>query len=166
MCRLRAAPLELDNLWAWASAICECPFWYRSSNTNFPKSEYLIWIRLNISKNSRLLITRTLEGNRKKVRVTREFEADSPTEAHKQMDVEGMQVSCSLLFRAARDTDLYFEKWIKQQSMIKIQGQTLNLNLPVEWQKCKDKELTRLFWNKFNVSDFSALFVFSDLSRA
>ena len=73
---------------------------------NFPKSEYfLIWIRLNIFKNSRLPITRTLEGNRKKVLVTRGFEADSPTQAHKQMDVEGIQVSCSLLFRAARDID-------------------------------------------------------------
>ena len=27
-----------------------------------------------------------------------------------------------------------------------------------EWQKIKDKELTRLFWNKFNVSDFSTRF--------
>ena len=139
----------------------------RSSNMNFPKSEYLIWIRLNISRNSRLSITRTLEGNRKKVRVTRGFEADSPTQARKQMDVEGIQVSCSLLFRAARDIDWYFEKGIKQQRMIKIQGQTLNLNLPVDWQKCKDKELTRLFWNIFNVSDFSTLsYLFFDLSRA
>ena len=114
-----------------------------------------------------LPITRTLEGNRKKVLVTRVFEVDSPTQAHKQMDVEGIQISCSLLFREARDIDWYFEKVIKQQSLIKIQGQTLNLNLPVEWQKCKDKELTRLFWNKFNVSDFSTLSnLFSNLSRA
>ena len=34
-----------------------------------------------------------------------------------------------------------------------------------EWQESKDKELARLFWNKFNVSDFSTRF-FPDLSRA
>ena len=35
----------------------------------------------------------------------------------------------------------------------------------LEWQKSKDKEFTWLFWNKSNVSDFSARF-FPDLSRA
>ena len=44
------------------------------------------------SKNSRLPKTRTLEGNRKKVRVTREFEADSRTQANKKMDVGEIQV--------------------------------------------------------------------------
>ena len=67
-------------------------FLYRGSKANFPKSEYLIWIRLNISKNSRLPKTRTLEGNRKKVLVTREFEADGWTQANKKMDVEEIQV--------------------------------------------------------------------------
>ena len=33
------------------------------------------------------------------------------------------------------------------------------------WQKSKDKEFTRLFWNKFNVSDFSTRF-FTRLVRA
>ena len=35
----------------------------------------------------------------------------------------------------------------------------------LEWPKSKDKEFIRLFWNKFNVSDFTRRF-FSDLSRA
>ena len=35
----------------------------------------------------------------------------------------------------------------------------------LEWKKGKDKEFTCLFWNKFNVSDFSTRF-FPDLSRA
>ena len=38
------------------------------------------------------------------------------------------------------------KKGIKQQSLINIQGWTLNLN----WSDKKDKELTRLFRNKFN----------------
>ena len=35
----------------------------------------------------------------------------------------------------------------------------------LKWQKSKDKEFTRLFWNKFNVSDFSTRFFFPDLSH-
>ena len=29
----------------------------------------------------------------------------------------------------------------------------MDTEFELEWQKSKDKELTRLFWNKFNVSD-------------
>ena len=35
-----------------------------------------------------------------------------------------------------------------------------------EVTKSKDKECTQLFWNKFNVSDFSSWFFLPDLSRA
>ena len=41
----------------------------------------------------------------------------------------------------------------------------MDTEFELEWQKSKDKEFTRLFWNKFNVSDFSTRF-FPDLSRA
>ena len=40
----------------------------------------------------------------------------------------------------------------------------MDTEFELEWQKSKDKELTRLFWNTFNVPDFSTQF-FSDLSR-
>ena len=40
----------------------------------------------------------------------------------------------------------------------------MDTEFELEWQKSKDKELTQLFWNKFNVLDFSTRF-FSDLSR-
>ena len=36
----------------------------------------------------------------------------------------------------------------------------MDTEFELEWQKSKDKELTRLFWNKFNVSDFSTRFFF------
>ena len=29
----------------------------------------------------------------------------------------------------------------------------MDTEFELEWQKSKNKELTRLFWNKFNVSD-------------
>ena len=51
------------------------------------------------------------------------------------MDGEGMQVRKKVY----SDADTEFE---------------------LEWQKSKDKELTWLFWNKFNVSDFSTLVFF------
>ena len=41
----------------------------------------------------------------------------------------------------------------------------INTKFELEWQKSKDKEFTGLFWNKFDVSDFSTLF-FPDFSRA
>jgi len=41
----------------------------------------------------------------------------------------------------------------------------MDTEFELEWQKSNDKEFTRLFWNKFNVSDFSTRF-FSNLSRA
>ena len=41
----------------------------------------------------------------------------------------------------------------------------MDTKFELEWQKSKDKEFTRLFWNKFIVSDFSRRF-FRDLSRA
>ena len=34
----------------------------------------------------------------------------------------------------------------------------MDTEFEVEWQKTKNKELTRLLWNKFNVLDFSARF--------
>ena len=34
----------------------------------------------------------------------------------------------------------------------------MDTEFDLERQKSKDKELTRLFWNKFNVSDFSTRF--------
>ena len=34
------------------------------------------------------------------------------------------------------------------------------------WQKSKDKEFSRLFWNKFSVSDFTTLTFPPDLSCA
>ena len=40
----------------------------------------------------------------------------------------------------------------------------MDTEFELEWQKSKDKELTRLFWNKFDVSDFSTWFFFPDLS--
>ena len=40
----------------------------------------------------------------------------------------------------------------------------MDTEFELEWQKNKDKELTRLFWNKFNVSVHG--FFFTDLSRA
>ena len=42
----------------------------------------------------------------------------------------------------------------------------MDTEFELEWQKSKDKELSRLFWNKFNVSDFSTQFFFPDLSLA
>ena len=39
----------------------------------------------------------------------------------------------------------------------------MDTEFELEWQKGKDKGFTCLFWNKFNVSDFS---MFPDLSRA
>ena len=41
----------------------------------------------------------------------------------------------------------------------------MDTEFELEWQKSKDKEFARLFWNKFNVPDFSTRF-FPDLSRA
>ena len=41
----------------------------------------------------------------------------------------------------------------------------MDTEFELEWQKGKDKEFTRLFWKKFNVSDFSTRF-FPDLSLA
>ena len=41
----------------------------------------------------------------------------------------------------------------------------MDTEFELEWQKSKYKEFTLLFWNKFNVSDFSTRF-FPDLSRA
>ena len=41
----------------------------------------------------------------------------------------------------------------------------MDTKFELEWQKSKDKEFARLFWNKFNVSDFRTRF-FPDLSRA
>ena len=37
------------------------------------------------------------------------------------------------------------------------------MDTELEWQKSKDKELTRLFWNKFNVSDYTVYGFFSRL---
>ena len=48
-------------------------------------------------------------------------------------------------YRTARNQDCYFEKGIKQQSLINIQGWTLNLNWSDKKKNNKDKELTRLF---------------------
>ena len=42
----------------------------------------------------------------------------------------------------------------------------MNTEFELEWQKSKDKELTRSLWNKFNVLDFSTRFFFPDISRA
>ena len=42
----------------------------------------------------------------------------------------------------------------------------MDTEFEVDWQKSKDKELMRLLWNKFNVSDFSTRFFFPDLSHA
>ena len=36
----------------------------------------------------------------------------------------------------------------------------MNTEFELEWQKSKDKELTRSLWNKFNVLDFSTRFFF------
>ena len=41
----------------------------------------------------------------------------------------------------------------------------MDTEFELEWQKSKDKEYNRLFWNKFNVSDASAL-LFPDFLRA
>ena len=41
----------------------------------------------------------------------------------------------------------------------------MDTKFELEWQKSKDKEFARLFWNKFNVSDFRTQF-FPNLSRA
>ena len=41
----------------------------------------------------------------------------------------------------------------------------MDTEFELEWQKSKNKELTRLLWNKFIVSDFSTRF-FPDFSRA
>ena len=57
------------------------------------------------------------------------------------MDEEGMQ------FKAAKYTGMDTE-------------------FDLEWQKSKDKELTRFFWNKFNVSDFSTRFFSRLITRA
>ena len=35
----------------------------------------------------------------------------------------------------------------------------MDTEFELEWQKSKDKELTRLFWNKFNFLDFSTKFM-------
>ena len=34
----------------------------------------------------------------------------------------------------------------------------MDTEFDLEWQKSKDKELTRFFWNKLNISDFSTRF--------
>ena len=60
--------------------------------------------------------------------------------------------------REARNRDWLFEKGIDYYNLIS--------EFELEWQKSKDKELTRLFWNKLNVSDFSTLFLISNLSDA
>ena len=36
----------------------------------------------------------------------------------------------------------------------------MDTEFELEWQKSKDKEMTWLFWNKFDVSDFSTWFFF------
>ena len=41
----------------------------------------------------------------------------------------------------------------------------MDTEFELDWQKSKDKELMRLLWNKFNVSDFISRF-FPDLSHA
>ena len=35
----------------------------------------------------------------------------------------------------------------------------MDTEFELEWQKSKDKEFTRLFWNKSSVSDFSTRFL-------
>ena len=42
----------------------------------------------------------------------------------------------------------------------------MDTEFELEWQKSKDKEFTRLFWNESNVSDFSTRFFSPYLSRA
>ena len=75
------------------------------------------------------------------------------------MDRERMKVPCKLITsREARNRDWLFEKGIDYYNLIS--------EFELEWQKSKDKELTRLFWNKLNVSDFSTLFLISNLSDA
>ena len=39
----------------------------------------------------------------------------------------------------------------------------MDTEFELEWQKSKDKEYNRLFWNKFNVSEHG---LFPDLTRA
>ena len=56
------------------------------------------------------------------------------------------------------DIDWYFEKGIKQQSLINIMG--MDTEFELELQKSKDKEFTRLFWNEHKISDFIALLFF------
>ena len=53
---------------------------------------------------------------------------------------------------AASNKDLYFEKGIKQQSLINIQGWTLDLD-------CSNKKVKKV--KKLNVSDFSKMFYFT-----
>ena len=86
---------------------------------------------------SRLPITRTFKGNRNRSSY-REFEANNRKYENKQVDGEGMRA-------------------IKRQS---IQEWTLNLNWSEKIVKTKN-----LFWNKFNVSDFSTRF-YPDNCRA
>ena len=51
------------------------------------------------------------------------------------MDGEGMQVSFTLQSMSSKRLDWYFEKGIKQQRLINIQGWALNLN----WSDKKGK---------------------------
>ena len=51
---------------------------------------------------------------------------------------EGMQVSCTLYFRGSKRYRLIFEKGIKEQSLINIQGWALNLNCSNKQVKSKN----------------------------
>ena len=49
-------------------------------------------------------------------------------------------------------------KWMGRECNWATKYTGMDTEFELEWQKSKDKELTRLFWNKFNVSDFSTRF--------
>ena len=55
-------------------------------------------------------------------------------------------------------------KWMGRECNWATKYTGVDTEFELEWQKSKDKELTSLFWYKFNVSDFNTRF-FSDLLR-
>ena len=72
-------------------------------------------------------------------------------------DEEGRKYHAHFTSRAARDISIFWKKKrIKQRSLINIHGWTLSLNLIDKKVKTKN---TWLLWNKFNVSNWSTLWV-------
>ena len=83
---------------------------------------------------------------------------------NKQMDGEGMKLSCTLHFK---DSKIYIDILKKEFSNKSWLYTGMDTQFELEWQKSKDKEdAVVLKYKTFNVLDLSTLFFFSELDNA